>query len=274
MNGQNNLMNRMSRRTALKNMMLGIGAGLMAANAGHLAWASDGMESAPADLLPAEAVTLKELQKRLKKAPRRRDFKTVPMILTDPLQWDHEALSEVIHYAGVPKQVWDNTDLEGPWLNLMRNAMNVQTWSFKHPNFLAVSATHGTAHLALYDDFLWEKYQLAKLTKDKYQTNVFIKEAQIPQTSPADFENPDGLFSPRGDNIAILQRRGAVFLACHNGIWEMALALHQKGINPDHLTVDQIAAEFTNHLIPGTVLTPGIVGTLPELMSAGYLYAK
>jgi hypothetical protein len=63
----------------------------------------------------------------------------------------------------------------------MRNAMNVQVWSFKHPNFLALSATHGTA---------------------------------------------------------------------------------------------QMAAEFTNHLIPGAVLTPGIVGTLPELMLAGYQYAK
>ena len=263
----------MGRREALKNMMLGLGAGLAAVGAGQVAWAS-GMSSAPADLLPAGAVTLKELSKRLEKTPRRRDFKTVPMILADPSQWDEKALNEILQYAGAPKQVWNNTDLEGPWLKLMRNSMNVQIWSFKHPNFLALSATHGTAHLALYDDFLWDKYQLAKLTKDKYQTNVFIKETQIPQTSLADFENPDGLFSPHGDNIAILQRRGAVFLACHNGIWEMALALDQKGINPDHLTVDQIAAEFTNHLIPGVVLTPGIVGTLPELMSAGYQYAQ
>ncbi|MBW9247856.1 MAG: transcriptional initiation protein Tat, partial [Acidithiobacillus ferriphilus] len=35
-----------------------------------------------------------------------------------------------------------------------------------------------------------------------------------------------------------------------------------------------MAAEFTNHLIPGVILTPGIVGTLPELELAGFQYAK
>jgi hypothetical protein len=34
-----------------------------------------------------------------------------------------------------------------------------------------------------------------------------------------------------------------------------------------------MAAEFTNHRIPGAVLTPGIVGTLVELENAGYRYA-
>ena len=42
-------------------------------------------------------------------APRRRDFKTVPMILERPDQWDHAALAEVTGYRGGPKQVWDNT---------------------------------------------------------------------------------------------------------------------------------------------------------------------
>ncbi len=271
MSGQNSVM---IRRTALKNIVLGIGGGLVVAQAGHLAWARDDVESAQADPLPAGAVTLKDLQKRLEKAPRRRDFKTVPMILTDPLQWDREALGEVIHYAGAPKQVWDNTDLEGPWLNLMRNAMNTQIWSFKHPNFLAVSATHGAAHLALYDDYIWDKYKIAKLTNDKYKTNVFIKDELPGQINPADFENQNGAFSPRGDSIAVLQKREAVFLACHNAIWEFTLSLHQKGVNPDRRSHAAMAAEFTNHLIPGVVLTPGIVGTLPELMLAGYQYAK
>ena len=263
----------MGRRAALKNMTLGLGAGLAAAAAGRVTWAG-GTGGAPADLLAAGAATLKELQDRLQKTPRRRDFKTVPMILTNPLQWDHEALNEVIHYAGAPRQVWDNTDLEGPWLNLMRNAMNVQIWSFGHPNVLALSATHGTAHLALYDDYIWDKYKVTRLTNNKYKTNVFIKDAPTGQATPVDFEDPAGVFSPRGDSVAVLQQRGALFLACHNAIWELTLSLHQKGVNPDRLTHAQMAAEFTNHLIPGAVLTPGIVGTLPELMLAGYQYAK
>ena len=52
------------------------------------------------------------------------------------------------------------------------------------------------------------------------------------------------------------------------------MKLHKKGVNPDHLSHERMAAEFTNHLIPGVILTPGIVGTLPQLELAGFQYAK
>ncbi len=100
---------------------------------------------------------------RLERAPRRRDFETVPMILNAPDQWDSEALNEVLAYKPVTKQVWDNTDIGGPWLNLMRNVLNTQVWGFGHPDFLIASATRGTAHLALYDAAIWDKYQIGKL---------------------------------------------------------------------------------------------------------------
>jgi len=91
------------------------------------------------------------------------------MILTEPDQWDHEALDAVMAYRPNPKQVWDNTEIGSPWLNLMRNALNAQIWSFKHPDFLSVSATHGTAHLALYDQSMWDKYDLATLAGGKFK---------------------------------------------------------------------------------------------------------
>ncbi len=265
--------NLLSRREAMKRTVLGAGAvavGALGANASAMA---AGMSGNPANLLPTGAGTLQELSDRLAKAPRRRDFKTVGMILTSPEQWDSEALDEILHYAGGPKQVWDNTALTSPWLNLMRNSMNVQIWSFKHPDFLAVSATHGSAHFALYDNYIWNKY-LATLTKGKWKANAWLKQPPASATNPADFEDPEGVFSPHDNSIIVLQRRGAVFLACHNEVWELTMGLHSKGINPDHLSHPEMAAEFTNHLIPGVVLTPGIVGTLPELQLAGYQYAK
>src|ERR1700727_828850 len=109
-------------------------------------------EEKAASLVPSEGQHLRQLSDRLAKTPRQRSFKTVPMILNDPEQWDAEALKAVIAYPSPYKQVWDNTDLGGPWLNLMRNSLNAQVWSFKHPDFLVVSATHGSAHLALFDD--------------------------------------------------------------------------------------------------------------------------
>jgi hypothetical protein len=253
------------RRFALMTM----GAGMAAAATGFDA---PQVSAAEPSLLPPGAKSLQELAARLGKAPRRRDFKTVPMILDDPDQWDHAALSEVIAYGGAPKQVWDNTAIAGPWLNVMRNALNTQVWSFKRPDFLTVSATHGTAELALLDQAMWEKYRLAKLTAGKFQSNTLIAD-QKAAADPKDYQNPDGVFSPHGDSIPALQRRGAVFLACHNALWELAANLIAGGVNPDKSSHGALAAELTNHLVAGVVLTPGVAGTLPELQRAGYDYA-
>jgi hypothetical protein len=66
--------------------------------------------------------------------------------------------------------------------------------------------------------------------------------------------------------------RGVVFMSCHNAIWEQSAALLKDGVNPDELSHAALAAELTNHLIPGVALTPGAVGTLPELQQAGFHY--
>lgn len=230
-------------------------------------------QTAPAlDLASPRAVTLAGLHARLAKAPRRRDFKTVPMILTKRSEWDHEAIELLMRYGGGPKQVWDNTNAKGPWLNLMRNALNAQVWSWGHPDFLAVSATHGPAHLALYDDYAWTKYGFAALLGAKAPNNPFLTEPAAAQVPATDFEDPTGAFSPADNSVAVLQRRGVVFLACHNAIWEFSGALIKKGNNPDKLGHEQLAAELTNHLIPGAVLTPGVVATIPELQAAGFHY--
>jgi hypothetical protein len=227
-----------------------------------------------AALIPAGARHLSALMERLAKTPRRRDFKTVPMILVEREQWDHEALVEVFSYQSVPRQAWDNTEIGGPWLNLMRNALNAQVWSFQHPDFLAVSATHGSAHLALYDHVMWDKYQLTRLAGDKFKTNTLIEQQTAISADPTNFEDPAGVFSPAGNSIPVLMKRGAVFMGCHNAIWEQAKALIRAGANPDKLAPEALAAELTNHLIPGVILTPGAVGTLLELQQAGFHYGK
>jgi hypothetical protein len=258
------------RRLALVTMGLAIVAG-----AAGLATRPDEVAgAAEPSLLPPGAKSLEEFTARLSEAPRRRDFKTAPMILNDPDQWDHAALSEVIAYRGAPKQVWDNTRIAGPWLNIMRNALNAQVWSFRNPDFLVVSATHGSAHLALFEPAMWEKYQLAKLTGGKFQSNTLVAEQQGAAADPKDYENPEGAFSPHANLIPALQQRGAVFLACHNAIWELAEKLIAIAVNPDELSHDALTAELTNHLIAGVVLTPGMSGTLSELQRGGFNYAN
>jgi hypothetical protein len=258
------------RRRVLITMGLGVVAGATGVAALHDGVASAGEPS----LLPPGAKSLEDLTARLSRAPRRRDFKTVPMTLNDPKQWDYAALSAVIAYRGAPKQVWDNTGIASPWLNTMRNSLNTQVWSFGHPDFLLLSATHGTAHLALFGPAMWEKYQLAKLTGGKFQSNTLVAEQKGAAADPKDYENPEGVFSPDDNSIPALQQRGVVFLACHNAIWEWAETLIATGVNPDELSHDALAAELTNHLIAGVVLTPGIGGTLAELQRAGFDYAN
>jgi intracellular sulfur oxidation DsrE/DsrF family protein len=254
-----------SRRAAL------LGFGSLAV--GVAAVAASPTRAATTDrIIPPGARELAELMARLDRSPRRRDFKTVPMILSQPDFWDDEALKEVIAYRGTRKQVWDNTNIAGPWLNLMRNSINAQVFSFGHKDFLAVSATHGTAHLALFDQAMWDKYDLATLAGAKFQTNTLI----LPKPAPSAFSNdedPNSVFGPIGDTIPALQERGVAFLACHNAIWEVTAKLIARGTNPDHLSHEAIAAELTNHLIDGVVLTPGIVATIPELQQAGFHYA-
>lgn len=255
-----------ARRSALMQAGLAVAAGAVGIAGGRAA-------AAEASLLPQGATTLRALVDRLAKAPRRRDYKTVPMILDNPDFWDHAALTEVMSYRGGPRQVWDNTDIAGPWLNLMRNSLNAQVWSFRHPDFLVVSATHGGAHLALYDQAMWDKYGFAKLTKDKFKSNTLIEEQKAGAADPANYEDPQGAFSPHDNSIPALQRRGVVFLACHNAIWEVSEKLIKTGANPDKLSHEALAAELTNHLIPQAVLTPGVVATIPELQGAGFHYA-
>jgi hypothetical protein len=254
-----------SRRSAL----LGLGALAV----GAAAVATGRSRAATTDeIIPPGARELAELTERLRRAPRRRDFKTVPMILERPDFWDDEALKETIAYQGARKQVWDNTDIAGPWLNLMRNSINAQIFSFGHRDFLAVSATHGTAHLALLDQAMWDKYDLAALAGGKFKTNTLA----TPKRAATDFaqsEDPKSVFGSDGDDIPALQERGVVFLGCHNAIWEVTGRLIASDKNPDHASHKAVAAELTNHLIDGVVLTPGIVATIPELQQVGFHYA-
>lgn len=245
--------------------------GIAVATAG---FAKAALASPAAPLVAVGAKTLDVLAAKLASIAPRRDYKTVPMILDNRDQWDADALDAVLHYAGGPKQSWDNTDLTGPWLNVMRNSMNAEVWSFRHPDFLCVSATHGSAQLALYDDAMWEKYGLAKVAGGSVAKNSFIQATAASGQDPADYQNAKGAYSPSANSIQGLQRRGAVFLACHNAVWELCERLVAAGSNPDRLSTEAMCAEFSNHLAPGVVLTPGAVGTLVELASAGFAYAR
>ena len=85
----------------------------------------------------------------------------------DPAGRVHEAAAEVLAYKYRSLQMWESTELAAPWINLMREAINGQVFSHGNPDFLAVAAVHGTAHLALFNQTAWDKHELAELTGGK-----------------------------------------------------------------------------------------------------------
>jgi hypothetical protein len=262
------MQNESTRRTALVSFGL---ATIGAAAAATSTAAAEVQHRSPKGLFPAGATALADLTARLARAPRRRDFRTVPMVLDDPMLWDHEALDELFAYTNGPRQVSDNTDIAGPWLSQMRNALNAQIWSFRNPDFITVSATHGTAQLALLDQIIWDKYQLARLTGGKFTSNTLIERNAVAEAD-RDHKSVSGAFSGENNTIPAMMDRGVVFMACHFMIWELTGSLLKKDVNPDGLSHEAMAAEITNHLIPGVVLTPGMSATIPELQQRGYRY--
>lgn len=221
----------------------------------------------PAGAQPSGTGLLATLTAKLKAAPRRRSFTRVPFLVDLPEQWDYEAAAEILHYVGKPAQVWENTEIGAAWLNLMREALNGQVFAHGHVDFLEVSATHGTAHLVLFNQAMWDKYKLADRTNGLATHNSFVVEK--PGAGPSDDRHDvAGFYGVMNNNVVSLQRRGMVFIGCHDTIHATARSLAKDG------DADIIAAELTNNLIPGVVLVPSVVAFLAELQKAGFTYAK
>jgi len=244
-----------------------------------LAAAASGAEAAepaavPVDYLPDGADRLRALYGDLAGIRRRRGATAVPMILTRAKQWDKAALDLVLGYGGRHKHVFDTTDLAGTWLTQIRNTLNAEAFAFGNPNFLMVAAPHGPAQYSLYSHAAWEKYDLASLTGGAFKRNTLIKDPKVTKAQVRDVEDPAGLYSAViGDFIPVLQKRGVVFCACHNAVWELAGTLIANGMNPNGRNQRQLTADLTNHLIRGVVLTPGNEAVIGMLERAGFSYS-
>jgi hypothetical protein len=257
-----------SRRRGLRAIGLGT-VWLTALSSGRLAAARESRAPDSESAIPGGAATLQDLARRLARAPRHRQFESVPFMLTDQHMWDKEAADALLGYQYAFRQMWDVADLAGAWPGLMREAMNGQVFANGRHDFLAVSATHGLAHLALFSQSMWDKYELAKLAGPHFTRNTLILEKD--GVSPADaLQDVAGFYGPQNNNIPSLQRRGAVFVACHDSIHAISRTLAQS--SPSH-SANDIAADLTNNLIPGAVLVPSVVAFMVDLQKKGFTFA-
>jgi intracellular sulfur oxidation DsrE/DsrF family protein len=257
----------MNRRNALR--LMGAAVGAVATLKMAPAVAAGIVADTPGSALPTGAETLAALTQRLATAPRRRDFKRVPFMVDQPEFWDHEAAAEILNYRGKPTQMWENSDIGAAWPGLMRESLNGQVFAFHNADFLEVAAMHGSAHLALFNQAMWDKYGLAAKTGGVATRNTFIIEK--PGVSPTDDHHDiAGFYGAMNNNIVSLQRRGVVFVACHDSVHAIARGLQGKASGD----ADVIAADLTNNLIPGAVLVPSVVAFIGQLQRTGFTYAK
>ena len=222
------------------------------------------------------AGALSRLAQQLKLAPRRRQFKSVPFMVTRSEDWDEQAARLLLGYADRSKQVWENTDLGAAWPNLMREALNGEVFAHSNPEFLQVGAMHGLAHLALFSDDAWTHYRLSELAGPTFASNTLIRE-KLGASTADDLQDVAGFYGPDNDNIVSLQKRGAVFVACHDSIYAIARKLQQVAGADTELAktpTGEIAADLTNRLVPDCVLVPSVVAFLVELQKAGFTYVK
>src|ERR1700754_436111 len=195
-----------SRRRGLRAIGLGT-VWLTALSSRRFATARESRAPGSVSAIPGGATTLQDLARRLARAPRHRQFESVPFMLTDQRMWDKEAADALLGYQYAFRQMWDVADLAGPWPGLMREAMNGQVFANGRHDFLAVSATHGLAHLALFSQGMWDKYQLAGLAGPHFPRNTLIveKDGVAPTDSLQDIA---GFYGPAKNHITSLQRRG------------------------------------------------------------------
>lgn len=215
---------------------------------------------------------LRDLSTKLAEAPRRRDFTSVPFMADRKDLWDHEASAVLLGYDGGPRQVWEASEISSAWLNLIRESINGQVFAHGNADFLAVAAVHGTAHHVLFSQTMWDKYDLAQMAGAKTKRNDFIVE-KTGATEKDDHQDVNGFYGPTNNNILSLQKRGAVFVACHDSIHAIARGVASRESNSS-LPADAVAADLTNNLVPGVVLVPSVVAYLAELQDARFTYAK
>jgi hypothetical protein len=171
---------------------------------------------------------------------------------------------------------WPNINNTLLYFNV-RNALNGFQFSYDVPpgQTQVVVQAYASAIAAVYDDFIWQKYRFGELmgvtdptTKQPALRNIWYKSPNpAPASVPTDRANP--YYSDA--SIEGLQRRGVLFLACHQTIHgHGGTVAADTSRNSDKATADQIIEEIQAHLLPGVLVIPAGVGELVRLQDKGY----
>ena len=160
--------------------------------------------------------------------------------------------------------------------NNVKNSFNGLQFGFGYrAGRIAVGfASHGASAAYGYSDYVWQKYRIGEyfnLTDAAgapLRTNVFVA-ARAPYDPSADPDDDKAMY--QDTSIAMLQRRGLVYLNCHTATEEQARGIVKKGFAPPGMTAAEVADDILTHLIPGAIVVPSMVATI-AVLQAKYRY--
>jgi intracellular sulfur oxidation DsrE/DsrF family protein len=192
--------------------------------------------------------------------------------------FDWDAFAAAIDVAAPVRHVWQAFAFRPQVFNNLKNVMNGLQFGYGYDpkDVHLVFAPHGPASAYNYTDYIWKKYRigdamdLRDATGKRVESNVFLTpKAGI--TGSQDLDDEMGAY--QDTSIQRLQERGVTFLSCATALQEQARIVHNAGFAPSGTSVDEIATDMLEHLIPGAVLVPSMVATVIVLQRRyGYTY--
>jgi intracellular sulfur oxidation DsrE/DsrF family protein len=192
--------------------------------------------------------------------------------------FDWEAFGAAIDVSAPIRHVWQAFAFRPQVFNNLKNVLNGLQFGYGyHPSDVhLVFAPHGPSSAYNYTDHVWQKYRIGDAldlrdpSGKRIESNTFI----VPKsniTASAELDDETGYY--QDTSIQRLQERGITFLTCATALQEQARIVRNGGFAPGGMTVDEIATDMLEHLIPNAVLVPSMVATVIVLERRyGYTY--
>jgi intracellular sulfur oxidation DsrE/DsrF family protein len=192
-------------------------------------------------------------------------------------QFDTAAFHHAVETHAEVRQVWDAGELRPTILGAVKNSLNGLQFGFGvAPSDTAVAfVAHSRSNLMLYDNGVWERYRLGDLFEVKDPNgNVIASNIFAISHATAQMADPGDVRSFYQDaSIVTLQRRGVRFFICNTALVEQAYAI-VNARDAGGSSVDDVARDLREHLLPGVMLVPSGVATVAYLQSRyRYTYA-
>jgi hypothetical protein len=174
------------------------------------------------------------------------------------------------------RQVWAYDQVRLGLGEHVVNSLNASQFSYDEgpDGLLAAVQLYGIGDVLGFNDTLWAKYGLgAKYgvtdprTKAPATRNIFYSRAT---TGGPDLPPSDRQSLWRDPSIEALQKRGVLFLLCHNALVGIAAEAVTDGRNPDNRDTDGVAADMMANLVPGIYPVPAGVFELQRLQDLDF----